>query len=336
MKLSDRRLWLAGALVALAGVIVSVAIAAAPTFTSSSTPTSITLSPLVCATKYRIRLQSYNANGRLSPVTDQNASTADCPTTTTTTPTTTPTTTTTPTPPPDTAPAPISGQGYTKVWGDEFDTFTPGTWSDGIWYDPGNPAGSTYVQDGVLNLVSKRSTGYQNVTVSTEAGASPKTFTLGYFEARMRWTKGAGAWPAFWLLSYRHAVNDAWPAINPYCAQNGLPAALCYSAELDVFEGQGSEPNVFYGTVHRNSSEDYGVPDSQNDNNYQDVGVDLAADFHTYGMLWTTTTISWYLDGKFPSWTKVCVEQDAILGYRFASCDGPSRRLRKGLGDASR
>ena len=51
--------------------------------------------------------------------------------------------------------------------------------------------------------------------------------------------------------------------------------------------------------MHRNSSADYGVRDSQNANNYQDVGLDLTTGFHTYGMLWTATTISWYLDGRF-------------------------------------
>ena len=114
----------------------------------------------------------------------------------------------------------------------------------------------------------------------------------------MKWTKGAGAWPGFWLLSYRHATNPAWPGINPFCATNGLPAALCGSAELDVFEGQGSEPSSFYGTIHRNSSGGYGVADRQNANNWQDAGVDLTADFHTYGMLWTETQITWYLDGR--------------------------------------
>jgi beta-glucanase (GH16 family) len=74
--------------------------------------------------------------------------------------------------------------------------------------------------------------------------------------------------------------------------------AQCYSGELDAYEGQGSEPQSFYGTIHRNSSGDYGVADQQNSNNWQPAGVDLTSDFHTYGMLWTATQITWYLDGK--------------------------------------
>jgi len=199
-------------------------------------------------------------------------------------------------------PAVIAGQGYRQAFRDDFDTLDSTNWGEGIWYDPGSPAGSIFTQNGILHLQSKRSDGYPNITVSTEGGDQPRVFTQGYFEARMNWTGGNGAWPAFWLLSYRHAVNSSWPNINPYCAQNGLPAAQCYSAELDVFEGQGSEPNVFYGTVHRNSSEDYGVSNTQNANNFNDLSPTVLANhWHTYGMLWTASTIKWYLDGQLVS-----------------------------------
>src|SRR5207249_2536737 len=95
-----------------------------------------------------------------------------------------------------------------------------------------------------------------------------------------------------------HATNPAYPSLNPLCSLNGLATALCLSAEIDAFEGQGSEPTSFYGTLHLNSCGCYGVSDQQNGNNWSNVGVDLTAGFHTYGMLWTATTITWYLDGK--------------------------------------
>jgi serralysin len=106
-------------------------------------------------------------------------------------------------------------------------------------------------------------------------------------------------------LSWRHATNPAYPSINPFCALNGLVPALCYAAELDVFEGQGAEPRAFYGTSHRNSCGCYGVGDQQNANNWRDSGIDLTADFHTYGMLWTATQITWYLDGRVMTSTPV-------------------------------
>jgi hypothetical protein len=188
-------------------------------------------------------------------------------------------------------PGPIAGQGYTVRFEDQFDSLGSMNWGQGIWYDPGAPANSIFVQNGLLNLVSRRSQGYPEITVSTEGGTNPKKWKYGYFEARMKWTKGSGAWPAFWLLSYAHATNPNYP--NPACAPPS-----CLSAELDVFEGQGSEPNVFYGTIHRNSCGCYGLGNQQNSNNYHNVGFDLTTDWHTYAALWTSNQVVWYLDGK--------------------------------------
>jgi hypothetical protein len=199
-----------------------------------------------------------------------------------------------PPPPPGGEPPPIAGQGYAVTFEDQFDIFNGGNWGEGIWYDPGSPPNSIYVQNGVLHLVSRRSQGYQDITATTEGGSDPKTFQYGYLEARMRWTAGNGAWPAFWLLSYRHAVNPDWPSINSYCAEHGLPAAECYSGEIDVFEGQGSQPATFYHTIHKNSCGCYGVANEQNTANSSN-GIGLSG-FHTYAVLWTANEMKWYLD----------------------------------------
>jgi beta-glucanase (GH16 family) len=243
--------------------------------TAGAGATSYTLSGLLCGTSRLVTVDAYDAAGNRSQQASVSAGTDACE---------------------DTAPAPIAGQGYTMKFHDEFDTLGSLAWGESDWFSD-NPTSQVFVNDGVLNLVSRRADGYPNITVSGQA--SPHSFKQGYFETRMRWTKGAGAWPAFWLLSQRHLSNPAWPQLNPYCADNGLPAAECWSAELDVFEGQGTQPTTFYGTVHRNSAEIYGLADSQNENNTHDVGIDLTADFHTYGMLWTPTEIRWYLDGQF-------------------------------------
>ena len=205
------------------------------------------------------------------------------------------------------APGPIAGKGYHLVWRDEFKRFRTKVWTRRIWYDDRpqkNWDKFQYVKYGVLHLRTGRSYAKTCTTCSGEWPINTVTtlkshaFRQGYFEAKMRWTKGTGAWPGFWLYSKRHAKNPAWPNINPYCANNGLPRDLCLSAEIDTFEGQGTEPHVFYGTVHRNSSEDYGVGDRQNGNNYHPVGKDLTTHFHRYGALWTDSQITWYLDGK--------------------------------------
>jgi beta-glucanase (GH16 family) len=202
-------------------------------------------------------------------------------------------------------PSPIAGMGYHQTFRDDFDTLNRGLWDDHIWYD--DPPSSTwtnfqYAQNGILHLATSRNyscgsgCNYPINTVTTQT--SGKTFQYGYFEARMKWSGGHGAWPGFWLYSYRHATNPSWPSVNPICSQLGEPVSHCYAGELDAFEGQGSEPQAFYGTLHRNSCGCYGVGDQQNGNNWQPGGVDLTAGFHTYGMLWTPTQVSWYLDGR--------------------------------------
>jgi beta-glucanase (GH16 family) len=117
-----------------------------------------------------------------------------------------------------------------------------------------------------------------------------------YAETRMSWDPIQGNGPAFWLFSSRHATNPSWPNVNPYCAQHSLPVAQCWSAEIDIDESYGGDPNVFTGTIHRNSSGDYGRSDQQNGNNWQDMGHEMYG-WHTVAALWTATAITWYVDG---------------------------------------
>jgi beta-glucanase (GH16 family) len=89
----------------------------------------------------------------------------------------------------------------------------------------------------------------------------------GYFEARMDVPEGSGLWPAFWLLP----ASGAWPP------------------EIDVMESYGTAESVF--TVHSKASGKH----TQAGRTDYDPGI--LTGFHTYGMLWTAETISWYLDG---------------------------------------
>jgi beta-glucanase (GH16 family) len=188
-------------------------------------------------------------------------------------------------------PAPIAlDTGYHLTFRDEFDALDRTVWDDHIWYDERPHAAWTnfqYVENGTLHLATSRNfscgsgCNYPMNTITTQS--SGKTFQYGYFEARMKWSGGHGAWPAFWLYSYRHATDE--------------DQCKTLAGEIDVMEGQGSEPEVFYGTVHSNTN---GCPpdDDQNGNNYQPVDTDLTAGFHTYAALWTPGTITWYLDDR--------------------------------------
>lgn len=201
-------------------------------------------------------------------------------------------------------PRPIAGHGYHQVFRDDFNRLNRSIWDSHIWYDdrPSSSwTGFQTVTGGVLHLRTSSNFTYQggrwpiNTMTTLSSG---RTYLYGYFEARMRWTAAKGAWPGMWLLSARHARNPSYPAVNTYCAKHGLPAALCWSAELDVFEGQGADPQGFYGTIHRNSCGCYGVDDQQNSVNYARQRSSLGTGWHVYGMLWLPSRVIWYLDGK--------------------------------------
>ena len=191
------------------------------------------------------------------------------------------------------APEPVADLGYQLRFSDCFDTLSRSVWCSNQWWEPTPPLGTQYAEDGVLHLVRRRSDGYPNVTVSSEpcGQANPKSFRQGYFEARMRWTGVPGSGPAFWLLSTAHATNPNWP--QPAC-----PQPTCLSAEIDVFEGYGNHLDVFTGSIHRNSCGCYGEPSQMNSNNWQpQPGMNLSG-WHVYAARWTSTNVTWYLDGR--------------------------------------
>jgi Glycosyl hydrolases family 16 len=190
-------------------------------------------------------------------------------------------------------PRPIAGQSYSLRFSDCFKTLSRRVWCSNQWWESTPPRGTQYVRNGVLHIVRRRSDGYPNMTVSSEpcGQENPKSFRRGYFEARLRWTGAPGSGPGFWLLSTAHATNPNWP--QPAC-----PEPTCLSAEIDVFEGYGNHLNVFTGSIHRNSCNCYGEPSRMNSNNWQpQPGMNLSG-WHVYGARWTSTNVTWYLDGR--------------------------------------
>jgi beta-glucanase (GH16 family) len=102
------------------------------------------------------------------------------------------------------------------------------------------------------------------------------SFQYGRLEARIKLPEGNGLWPAFWLLG-SNINTDPWPACG----------------ELDVLEHiDGSNPqnegfDWVQGSVH-GTGLDGGIQ-------YHPTGFS-AADWHTYGMIWTKGQIEYYVD----------------------------------------
>ncbi|MGA0606690.1 Calx-beta domain-containing protein [Phenylobacterium sp. VNQ135] len=86
----------------------------------------------------------------------------------------------------------------------------------------------------------------------------------GYFEMRAELPTALGAWPAFWMMP------------TPYVAQT----------EADIMEGLAATPNVDYRRA-------WGGDQNLYDNAYK---IDPSG-YHTYGMLWTPSTVTFYYDG---------------------------------------
>lgn len=140
------------------------------------------------------------------------------------------------------------------------------------WFDPANAA----VDDGVLALrleEDRRRLAGRTYTYSSGMVQSNSAVDLRpdrYVEARIRFPRCDGCWPAFWL----HPL-DRWPP------------------EIDVAEflESGSESRPHFNYIR--PSEEKTGPDV-----YGDSDVDHRDEFHTYGVLWESSRVVPYLDGR--------------------------------------
>jgi beta-glucanase (GH16 family) len=207
---------------------------------------------------------------------------------------------------------------------DCFDAIDPASWRRSMYWDAEQPS-DVFTQDGILHIISRRSEGYPNRSLSSfgyaDQGGPRRVWRQGYFEARFKWPRGVGSAPAFWLMSVNDPENPNYP--NPPCAVSN---PLCLTAELDIFENFTiNGANRFEGTIHRNTSGRWGVPD-QTRHVFADVGFDMSTAFHTYAARWTATEVCWYLDerqlGCYPPFDST--NQDMFMTlYQWTGVYGP-------------
>ena len=150
-----------------------------------------------------------------------------------------------------------------------------------------NSSDNIWVSDGCLHLrvLKQNKNGYEYTSGRVKT-MGKKEFTFGKMEARIRMDNGKGLCPAFWMLSH----NASWP--------NG--------GEFDIMEHINSE-NIVYGTIH----------DWNNGNLISDHGTKYNIDvtqWHTYGMIWTETQISFYVDNQV-YWSKSVADGSYFPNY---------------------
>jgi beta-glucanase (GH16 family) len=204
-------------------------------------------------------------------------------------------------------PSQVASQGFslniasgTLVWSDEFANATganaapnssvwtydtgAGGWGNSeletycAWGSTTSPCDSSnpnaYVgTDGYLHIVARNpSSGvYTSARLKSEGLFS---MNYGRIEASMQLPEGQGLWPAFWLLG-NNISTAGWPACG----------------EQDVMEHiNAPQPDWIAGSLHgtdANLTQEY--PGTS--------GASFsAADFHTYGMIWSPESIKYYVD----------------------------------------
>jgi serralysin len=160
---------------------------------------------------------------------------------------------------------------YTLASNGEQEIYTSPFFRDHPGDFPVNPFTSN--ADGTLSITAAPSTNnelfghhYTSGMIST---AQSFAQTYGYFEMRAELPATAGAWPAFWLLP----ADGSWPP------------------ELDVMETLSGDPNTDYTTQHSAVGGSNVAVGSAN------FIPTTAGGYHTYGVLWTSSTLTWYVDG---------------------------------------
>jgi beta-glucanase (GH16 family) len=138
---------------------------------------------------------------------------------------------------------------------------------------------------GILHVIGRKTFGttYTSARLKTQGVFS---FMYGRVEARMKLPESQGMWPAFWLLG-NNITTVSWPACG----------------ELDVMEhidGNNPPPYVgaqplgydwIAGSVHGGSTSAH-LDGTQK---YHPANFS-AADWHTYGMIWTKGQVQFYVD----------------------------------------
>jgi hypothetical protein len=183
--------------------------------------------------------------------------------------------------------------GYKLVWQEEFNNSRDSNGKGVLpnttdwWYETGGngwgnneienyiPAVSgadtcAQIYNGSLKITAKK-VGSQVLSVRMNTS---KSWTYGYFEARLKLPKGKGTWPAFWMMPKNFT---AWPD----------------DGEIDIMEEVGFRPNYVASSIHCKAY-------------YHKIGTQKTAEtyiataeseFHVYAVEWTADYIRGYADG---------------------------------------
>lgn len=196
-----------------------------------------------------------------------------------------------PTAPAATLPPP----GYVLAWSDEFDgtsldrrkwTAESGTRREAVMTPD-----AVQVQGGLLTITTYTEAGVHHTAFLTTQDGYLTTF--GYVEARIRFDDSPGEWCAFWLYS----PTNGQPLGDPATA----------GAEIDMVEHRVTDQSgwtALKDMIAMNLNWDGYGSSRQNRQRVVPIGGDAPVQgaWHTYGVLWTATSYTFYVDAV-PLWT---------------------------------
>lgn len=175
--------------------------------------------------------------------------------------------------PPDAVPGP-----WRLLWNEDF-TGDLAAWNvqDRSTFGDGNNEAQTYmaanveVRDGTLRLKAKSDLTSGMVTTRKQGGPQRFKYRHGYCEARIRCPLGSIYWPAFWMVGAEG--TGPWPAYG----------------EFDVCEVYGPRPLAAESNYHR--------PGGNIGGRAHPVLFGVG-EWHTYGLLWDASSLTWVYDGQ--------------------------------------
>jgi beta-glucanase (GH16 family) len=131
------------------------------------------------------------------------------------------------------------------------------------------------LKDGFLHITATKTGdnkqgGYTSTRLSSQYKAE---FKYGRIEFRAKMPSGVGTWPALWMLG-SNIDQVGWPK----------------SGEIDIMEYVGFQPDTTHSNVHTKFQA--GVTDF-----HMVIPLETAEeDFHTYGLIWTSNSLDFYID----------------------------------------
>lgn len=160
--------------------------------------------------------------------------------------------------------------GNSGFGNNELETYC--SWNSGASpCDPASP--NAYVgNDGYLHIVARHPSNgvYTSARMKTQGLFSMQ---YGRIEARIQLPEGQGLWPAFWMLGNNIATVN-WPACGEHDIMEHINAPV---------------PDWVAGSIHGT-----GLNGSQQ---FPNAGQTFSAGtWHTYGMIWSKGTVSYYVD----------------------------------------